>query len=89
MQFEWDPQKAESNFRKHRVRFLDAQSVFEDERLLTVFDESADEERYIAIGRGYRGLILLVVYVIRGEKIRLISARKATTGERQEYEKNK
>ncbi len=89
MEFEWDPEKAESNFAKHGVRFTEAVSVFIDDQLLTTLDESTEEERYIAIGREYSRRILFVVYTARAESIRLISARKATAKERAEYEKRK
>jgi len=89
VEFEWDPEKAEGNLRKHRVRFAEAETVFKDEILLTTFDETLDEERYTAVGVGSRGTILFVVYTIRGETIRLISARKATRRECREYENRK
>jgi uncharacterized protein len=89
VEFEWDPEKAASNFRKHRVRFAEARTIFKDSRLLTIFDETSDEERYIAIGHGSGGKILLAVYTVRGENLRLISARKATPRERREYENRK
>lgn len=85
MEFEWDPGKAESNFAKHGVRFAEAQTVFKDDDLITVFDDTAEEERYTAIGVGSLGDVLFLVYVVRGENIRLISARKATPRERREY----
>jgi Ribonuclease toxin, BrnT, of type II toxin-antitoxin system len=50
MAFEWDPRKAAANVRKHGVRFADAIPVLEDERALTVVDESSDEERWVTIG---------------------------------------
>ena len=82
MEFEWDPEKAEGNFTKHGIHFIEAESVFIDDRLVTMFDDSGEEEdRYIAIGREYAGRILFVVYAVRGESIRLISARKATAKE--------
>jgi uncharacterized DUF497 family protein len=89
VEFEWDPEKAESNSRKHGVLFTEATSVFIDSNLLTMFDDSGEEERYIAIDREYAGRILFVVYANRGETIRLISPRKATAKEREEYEKRK
>ena len=82
VEFEWDPEKAERYFRKHRVRFAEAETIFKDDNLLTLFDETGDEERFIAIGLGSQGEILYVVYTARGENIRLISARKATLRER-------
>jgi uncharacterized protein len=86
VEFEGDPEKAESNFRKHRVRFAEAQTIFNDDNVVTMFDETSDEERYVVIGRSYRGRILLTVYTIREERIRLISSRKATRAERRQYE---
>jgi uncharacterized protein len=89
VEFEWDPEKAASNFRKHRVRFTEAETIFRDENLLTLFDDTSDEERYVAIGLGSLGEILYVVYTVRDEIIRLISARKATRIERGKYEYRK
>jgi uncharacterized protein len=89
VEFEWDPEKAASNFRKHRVRFAEATKIFKDDHLLTMLDEISDEERYIAIGFGSRGRILFAVYTVRDETVRLISARKATPAERQQYEHKK
>jgi uncharacterized DUF497 family protein len=89
VEFEWDPEKAESNFQKHRIRFFEAASVFIDDALVTVFDESTQEDRYIGIGRDYMGRVLFVVYTARGERIRLISARKAKANEFRQYEKRR
>lgn len=86
MSFEWDPAKAESNRRKHWVRFSDAVSVFEDPDALTIPDESPEEERYVTIGMDWHGRVLVVVYTWRGKTIRLISARKATRSEERQYE---
>ena len=86
VQYEWDPVKANANFLKHGVLFSDAVSVLEDELALTVRDPYSDqEERWITLGVDLRGNLLVVVYVWRGETIRLISARPATPRERQEY----
>lgn len=86
--FEWDEQKAELNYRKHRVSFEEAQTVFRDPNSITILDSehSIEEERYIDIGLSERGRILVVVYTERQEKIRIISSRKATTKEMQIYE---
>ncbi len=86
MEFEWDPEKAESNRKKHRVHFAEAETVFKDHSLLTLFDETSDEERYVAIGVGSLREILYVVYTVRNERIRIISARKATQQECRQYE---
>jgi uncharacterized DUF497 family protein len=84
--FEWDPDKAASNLSKHGVRFAEATTVFEDEAALTMSDDDPDEERFVALGIGSMGRILVVVYANRGDRIRIISARKATRQERSQYE---
>lgn len=84
---EWDELKARANWRKHGVDFADAVFVFEDEVALTVEDdEVAQEERFVTVGSDPIGRVLVVVYTWRGDRIRLISARKATSRERQAYE---
>ena len=84
--YQWDPRKARSNFRKHGVRFADVVAVFEDELAITILDDHPDEERYVTLGRDFIGRIIIVVYTWRKDEIRIISARKATSRERQEYE---
>ena len=85
MQFQWDPAKAASNQKKHDVRFADAVGVFYDDRALTLAEEHAAEERFITLGVDAIGRVL-VVYCWRGDAIRIISPRRATTSERYEYE---
>ncbi|MGH9595694.1 MAG: BrnT family toxin [Edaphobacter sp.] len=86
MEFEWDASKAENNERKHGVTFEFAVGIFEDdariERLDT--DSSSVEERWATTGL-IDGMEIYVVYVVRGEAIRLISARRASRYEREEY----
>jgi len=86
-EFEWDSRKAAVNRRKHGIDFADATAVFEDERALTVKDEitAVDETRMLTLGRDAMGRLLVVAYTWRGERIRLISARRATSGERRQY----
>jgi len=84
--FEWDPDKAANNLRKHGVRFAEAATVFEDDSMLTMPDDQPDEERFVALGIGSTGRILVVVYTTRADRIRIISARKATRQERLQYE---
>jgi uncharacterized DUF497 family protein len=87
VEYEWDPLKANANFRKHGVPFSDAVSVLEDELALTVRDPySEEEERWITVGMDSLRRLLVVVYVWRDETIRFISARLATPRERQEYQ---
>ncbi len=88
MEYEWDPKKARSNFRKHGIHFADAVTALEDERALTIRDPaSEEEERSITLGIDAFGRLLVVVHAWRGEHLRLISARKATAQERLRYEK--
>jgi len=89
MDYQWDPNKAKSNLKKHGVRFADAVSVFEDENAITIEDEHENENRFITIGKDILLRILVVVYTFRGHIIRIISARKATARERKMYEEQK
>lgn len=88
LHFEWDELKAAANFEKHGIRFDEAQTVFGDSRSVTIFDtqHSDDEERYIDIGMSASGRVLVVVYTETDERIRIISCRRATQRERQQYE---
>lgn len=85
MRYQWNPDKATTNLRKHKVDLADAVSIFADDQAITVEDFRFEEERYITIGTDAFGRILVVVYTWRGDEIRLISARKATRTERQQY----
>ncbi|MEK6289028.1 MAG: BrnT family toxin [Acidobacteriota bacterium] len=86
MRFQFDPAKAASNLKKHRVSFADAEGLFYDPLAIHLLDhDSQDEERFVAVGTGSAGQVL-VVYAFRGEEIRLISARHATPHEVTEYE---
>lgn len=86
LDYDWDPAKADANFRKHGVLFSDAVSVLEGEMGLTIRDPYAeDEERWITLGADVLGRILVVIYACRRETIRIISARPATPREREEY----
>jgi len=87
MEFEFDPAKAAGNLRKHGVSFADAEGVFMDPLALHRVDPDAEgEERFVAVGAGSAGRLLVVIYTLRGESIRLISARRATPAEAREYE---
>ncbi|MGK7885542.1 MAG: BrnT family toxin [Crocosphaera sp.] len=85
MTYQWNPDKAIANLRKHGIDFADAVSVFSDDLAITMEDERFDEERFITIGLDFFGRILVIVHTWRGNDIRLISARKATRTERQQY----
>jgi uncharacterized protein len=86
--YEWDPAKAAANARKHRVSFEEAASIFLDPSALTFSDpdHSAEEDRWITIGRSARLRVLFVAHTERNDRIRLISARLATRREQQQYE---
>jgi len=85
--FQFDPAKAASNLKKHGVSFADAEGVFYDPLAIHQLDpDSDDEERFVAIGLGSAGTILVVIYTLRGEEIRIISARHATRHEVKSYE---
>jgi len=87
MNFQWDPDKAEINPKKHRVDFADAVAVFEDEMALTI-ERTLTPKGSLGstVGREALSRILTVVYTWRGQDVRIISARKATKRERQSYE---
>jgi len=87
--YEWDEAKAQTNRRNHGIDFADAATVFEDEFALTVVDDASGEERFITLGRDAMERLLAVVYTWRGDRIRIISARKATSSERRFYEIDK
>lgn len=85
-EFEWDEVKAQSNLAKHGVSFEAARLVFDDVFALERLDLGGTpaEHRYVTTGMA-NAVLLTVVYTERGERIRIISARKATTHEQQEY----
>lgn len=88
MAYQWNRDKAAANLRKHGIDFADAVSVFSDDLAITIPDERFDEERLVTIGVDVFGRVLVVVYTMRDGEIRLISARKATRQERQQYEED-
>lgn len=85
-QFEWDDAKARSNLAKHGVSFEAARRAFDDVFAFDRLDPGSEqgETRYVITGR-VNGILLTVVYTERGDRIRIISGRKATTHEEQEY----
>ncbi|MCB1032589.1 MAG: BrnT family toxin [Acidobacteria bacterium] len=87
MEYEWDPEKARKNYRKHGVSFADAIAVLEDELAVTTEDPfPRSEDRFVSVGRDPFGEVLVVVFAWRGDRIRVISAREATPRERRQYE---
>lgn len=87
--YEWDPAKARRNLEKHGIDFADAAIALEDEFALTIEDPKADvEQRFITLGLDPTGRLLAVVYTFRGERVRIVSARRATSRERRTYEES-
>jgi uncharacterized protein len=86
--FDWDPKKSASNARKHGIRFADALPALEDDRAVTIREDSDSEERWVTIGMDAVGRILVVVYTWRGDDIRVISVRAATQSESRHYMEN-
>lgn len=88
MEFDWDPDKAAENLRKHGVEFTEAATVFGDPLSITYYDPDhvVDEDRYIIIGMSIRRRVLIVAHSDRRERTRIISAREVTRRERNLYE---
>ena len=88
LEFEWDPKKAAANVAKHGVTFEEAATVFADPlgRIVPDPRHSTEEERYVLLGLSHQRHLLVVMYVDRGGRIRIISARRATRRERRNYE---
>jgi uncharacterized DUF497 family protein len=88
--FEWNPEKATNNKKIHGITFDEASTAFKDTLSLTIYDplHSEDESRLVLIGNSYRNRLLVVIHTERGDRVRIISARKAKKKERQHYEEN-
>lgn len=93
--FEWDPNKAVENRRKHGIGFEQAATVFRDKLAVSIYDEehSEDEDRWITLGQADNGALLVVIHTCQESStteavIRIISARPATTHEQRNYEHN-
>jgi uncharacterized protein len=88
LRFEWDPEKAKGNLRKHAVGFQEATSVFFDS-LSATFDDpdhGVGEHRFITVGMSSRGRLLVVSHVERGSTLRILGARLASASERKRHE---
>jgi uncharacterized DUF497 family protein len=89
LRFDWDPDKAHRNLKKHGVSFVEAQMIFFDENGILIHDpdHSDEEDRFILIGMSAKMRVLVVSHTYREEDhvIRLISARRADSVERQQY----
>jgi len=91
MIFEWDKNKADRNLANHDVTFAEAETVFDDPFFLVYPDtlHSVGEMRYLILWESEAAELLVVSYTERGNKVRLISARRATPKEERKYEKEK
>lgn len=87
MEFEWNSRKARANEKKHGISFIEATTCFYDTAQIAFHDpeHSEDEDREILIGHSNRGNLLIVVYILKQDTIRIISARRATRREAQLY----
>jgi len=88
VRFEWDPEKAKKNLKKHSVSFEEAVTMFYDP-LSATFDDpdhSVGEYRYITIGLSSRDRLLVVAHAERGDSLRIINAREVTAHERKKHE---
>lgn len=88
IRFQWDPQKAVRNAQKHGVTFAEAATVFQDPLAYIFDDEKHSEQEYreLIIGHSNQSRLLIVSFTERANRIRIISARKADQGEREDYE---
>ena len=87
-EFEWDENKAQSNFEKHGVMFEEAIEVFLDPFYIIGDASNNSEDREFALGYSIAERLLLIVYIDRTARIRIISARVATRNERRLYEQS-
>ena len=89
MKIEWDPKKAKSNLEKHGVSFEEAATALSDPMAATGADpdHSITEERFVTFGVSEKGRLVVVSHTEKDQTIRIISARKASKGERELYEK--
>lgn len=86
VEIEFDPAKARANLAKRKVSFAHAEQVLRDPNAVTMEDPDAqDELRFVTLGMDSLGRILVVVHTPRGDRVRLISARKASRGEAGQY----
>jgi len=86
MGIEFDPAKAKSSLAKHRISFAHAEQALHDPSAVTIEDPDAQgERRFVAVGMNALGRVLIIVDTPRGNRTRLISARKASRSEMEQY----
>lgn len=91
IEFQWDKEKALQNFKKHGVTFEEATTTFYDTLSITISDNdhSEGEARFLLLGLSNQSRLLVVSHTDRGNSLRIISARPATSKERKYYETKK
>jgi uncharacterized DUF497 family protein len=86
VEIEFDPAKARANLAKHKVSFAHAEQALRDLEAVTIEDPDAQgERRFVTIGMDALGRVLVVVHTPRDDRVRIISARKASRGESRQY----
>ena len=86
MDIEFDPSEARSDLAKHQVSFAHAEQALRDPMAVTIEDSDAEgEQRFVTLGRDALGRVLVIVHSPRESRTRLISARKASKGEAEQY----
>jgi uncharacterized DUF497 family protein len=86
VEIEFDPAKARANLAKHKVSFAHAEQALRGPNAVTIEDPDAHgEQRFATLGMDALGRILVVVHAPRGDRIRVISVRKASRGESRQY----
>lgn len=86
VEIEFDPAKARANLAKHKVSFAHAEQALRDREAVTIEDPDArGERRFVTMGMDALGRVLVVVHTPRGDRVRIISARKASRGESRQY----
>ena len=91
LEFEWDPTKSRQNVIKHGISFREGATAFADELSFTISDpeHSEGEFRFLLLGLSSSGNLLVVSHTERGDRIRIISVRRATKQERDQYAQSK
>lgn len=82
--FEWDENKNESNKAKHDITFEEAKGVFDDKKRIQRMENRGGERRWRTVGR-ILGVVVAVIYTVRVKVFRIISARRASKNEREQY----
>ncbi len=79
MKFEWDKNKADKNFGKHKISFDEAKTIFDDPLYVDFYDVdySAEEERYLIVGKSNRGKLLIISYTERQDSVRIIQCQRS------------